>query len=166
MTEVSRRRATPTGDGLVEIADAFESREFSPGGACRDQEDASPVAEAGRSEGRGSDLSRPSEPHGSHQAEGRIRRHLRESGDPRRSRRLPVAALRATALPCQGPVGSAQWRTVELSGGGQQNCSVVARSSGWGSSSGRQSPARPLDHRVTAEASWSRATAGGTLGCA
>ena len=30
MTEASRRRATPTGDGLVEIADAFESREFSP----------------------------------------------------------------------------------------------------------------------------------------
>ena len=30
MTEASRRRATPTADCLVEIADAFESREFSP----------------------------------------------------------------------------------------------------------------------------------------
>ena len=27
---------------------------------------------------------------------------------------------------CQRPVGSAQWRTVELPGGGQQNCPVVA----------------------------------------
>ncbi len=30
---------------------------------------------------------------------------------------------------CQWPVGSAQWRTVELPVGGQQNCPVVARCS-------------------------------------
>ena len=33
---------------------------------------------------------------------------------------------------CQRPVGSAQWRTVELPGGGQQNCPVVARCSARG----------------------------------
>ena len=33
---------------------------------------------------------------------------------------------------CQGPVGSAQWRTVELPVGGQQNCPVVARCSAGG----------------------------------
>ena len=34
---------------------------------------------------------------------------------------------------CQGPVGSAQWRTVELPVRGQQNCPVVARCSARGS---------------------------------
>ena len=34
---------------------------------------------------------------------------------------------------CQWPVGSAQWRTVELPGGGQQNCPLAARCSARGS---------------------------------
>jgi len=36
-------------------------------------------------------------------------------------------ARRLVDLDCQGPVGCARWRTVELPGRGQQNCPVTAR---------------------------------------
>ena len=99
MSKESGASATPAADDLVEIAAAFENAEFSTNelGAIKKTRRRSP--RLGRRQGRGSDLSRSTEPHGPHQAEGHIRRHHRESGDPRRSRRLPVAALRASTLP-------------------------------------------------------------------
>ena len=48
---------------------------------------------------------------------------------------LPATQTRGASsviASCQWPVGSAQWRTAELPGGGQQNCPVVAnRTARW-----------------------------------
>ena len=60
------------------------------------------------------------------------------------SRSLRVAGVQPIdRRRCQGPVGSAQWRTVELPVRGQQNCPVVARCSARGSV-GQPSGVTPL----------------------
>ena len=95
MSEGSRRQATPPGVGFVEIADEFESREFGPDELAAIKKTRRRSPRLGEAKAEVQTFRAPPSLTDRMQAEGRIRRHHREPGDPRRSRRLPLAALRA-----------------------------------------------------------------------